>query len=116
MVKKESKKVLKNKPLTKQNDSTDGIDSVYVNLEELDEKVNSFIVSSDKRLGESYRNEKASVCNVCGKEGSRSNIRGHIEAKHIIGTSHACNFCSKILKTRDGLRTHVKKLHSEINC
>ena len=118
LVKEESKrdgKVPKNKPLAKPNESTDGIDRVSVDLEGLDEKVNSFIVSSDKRLGESYRNEKASVCNVCGKEGSRSNIRGHIEAKHIIGTRHTCNFCSKIIKTRDGLRTHMKKLHSEFN-
>ena len=118
LVKKESKKeckVQKNKPSADPNEATDGIDSVFVDPEGLAEKVNSFIATSEKRLGESYRNEKASVCNVCGKEGSKSNIKGHIEAKHIIGTRHTCNFCSKMIKTRDGLRTHVKKLHSGIN-
>ena len=113
LVKEESQK--DGKVPKKTNDTTDSVESVFVDLEELDEKINLFIGSSDKRLGESYRNEKASVCNVCGKEGSRSNIRGHIEAKHIVGTRHTCNFCSSVLKTRDGLRTHVKKLHSGIN-
>ena len=108
-------KAQKNKPLANQDEAIDGVDCVFVDLEGLDEKVNSFIVKSDKRLGETYHNEKANVCKVCGKEGSRSNIRGHIEAKHIIGIGHTCNVCNKIIKTRDGLRTHIKKLHSEIN-
>ena len=110
---KKGRKVQESKPLT--NLSEDGVDSLCVDMDELDEKVNSLIGSSDNRLGESYRNEKASVCSVCGKEGSRSNIRGHIEAKHITGISQTCNVCTKILKTRDGLRTHMKKSHSEIN-
>ena len=41
--------------------------------------------------------------------------RQHIEAKHIAGIGHPCTFCSRIIKTRDGLRTHVKKMHSETN-
>ena len=49
---------------------------------DLDEKINLFIGSSDKRLGESYRNEKASVCNVCGKEGPYKQMPRHVEAKH----------------------------------
>ena len=114
LVKEESKKAQKKKSVANPNEAIDGIDSVFVDLEGLDEKVNSLIGYSDKRLGESYQNMRASVCNVCGKEGSRSNIRGHIEAKHINGTGHTCNVCSRIIKTRDGLRTHIKNLHGEI--
>ena len=56
------------------NDGTDENGSVFVDLEHLDEKLNSMIGCSENRLSESYGKIRASVCKVCGKEGSKTNI------------------------------------------
>ena len=54
----------------------------------------------------------AYMCKVCGKEGQRSNIWNHIEAKH--ATSHAsytCDLCGKNSKSRNGLFLHKSVYH-----
>ena len=61
-----------------QNEATDDNGSVFVDLEHLDEKLNSMIGCSENRLSESYGKIRASVCKVCGKEGSKTNIRQYI--------------------------------------
>ena len=61
-----------------QNEATDENGSVFVGLEHLDEKLNSMIGCSENRLSESYGKIRASVCKVCGKEGSKTNIRQYI--------------------------------------
>ena len=61
-----------------QNEATDENGSVFVGLEHLDEKLNSMIGCSENRLSESYGKIRARVCKVCGKEGSKTNIRQYI--------------------------------------
>ena len=43
------------------------------------------------RIGE----ETTKVCKVCGKEGLATNVKQHIEAKHISGIMQTCDFCEK---------------------
>ena len=51
------------------------------------------------------------VCNVCGKEGQQTTIKGHIEAKHVGGITIPCNMCEKIFRTRPNLRAHKRNNH-----
>ena len=52
------------------------------------------------------------VCNMCGKEGQQTTIKGHIEAKHVGGITIPCNMCEKIFRTRPNLRAHKRNNHS----
>ena len=52
------------------------------------------------------------VCNICGKEGQQTTIKGHIEAKHVGGITIPCNMCEKIFRTRPNLRAHKRNNHS----
>jgi hypothetical protein len=49
-----------------------------VDLQGLDEMIESMITKSDSILGGNYGNTKATVCKVCGKEGIMSHIKDHI--------------------------------------
>ena len=52
------------------------------------------------------------ICNVCGKiVGHRTNMKHHIEAKHIEGVSHPCGNCGKLFGSRNSLGTHVYLYH-----
>ena len=77
-------------------------------LQQLDEQINAMSETSEKhstkRRGK--KDGKLRVCKVCGKEGPRTTIRNHIEAKHIIGVSHNCDLCGKISKTKNALGSH----------
>ena len=59
------------------------------------------------RIGE----ETTKVCKVCGKEGLATNIKQHIEAKHISGIMQTCDFCEQKFKTRESLRFHKSRYH-----
>ena len=104
-----------------ENNSSDVIDSNYsisetkivladqkvqIDLLELDEKIKSMMTSNDSLLSGGIG--KGRTCKVCGKEGHRRNIMDHIEANHIEGVSHPCNFCNKTFRSRPSLRTHKK--------
>ena len=53
-------------------------------------------------------------CKACGKMSKwRLSTVNHIETKHIKGLLHPCNHCSKVNKSRDGLRQHIAAKHSE---
>ena len=50
-------------------------------------------------------------CEVCGKEGINSELKSHIEAKHLEGVSLACNQCEKTFRSRASLRMHKSVIH-----
>ena len=78
VVKKESPKVdmvQEDHVVPDQNEAADENGGVFVDIEHLDEKLNSMIGCSENRLSESYGKIRARVCKVCGKEGSKTNIR-----------------------------------------
>ena len=64
------------------------------NLDELDERVMSMMGKSEKYVPNRGK-KRADVCKVCGKEGENTQIKDHIEAKHLEGIVINCNICDK---------------------
>ena len=60
----------------------------------LDEQIDSMVATTDK-IDPIRKNLKLVSCTACGKEGSRIDVKRHIEAKHIDGVSHNCEVCGK---------------------
>ena len=82
-------------------------------LEQLDETVKEMMDSSENMIQEGNRQRRAKTCKVCGKEGSFTNIKNHIEANHLEGVSVPCNHCYKIFRSRMALRHHISRSHRE---
>ena len=79
-------------------------------LEGVDQEVRSMMEKSKVSFDSAGR--AAIICKVCGKEGQRSNIWNHIEAKHITcEVSYACDKCGKGSKSRNGLFLHKSIYH-----
>ena len=77
--------------------------------QELDKTVKSLMQRNKDSLG-LYKH--AYVCNMCGKEGQQTTIKGHIEAKHLEGIIISCNMCKKLFRSRANLRAHKRNNHS----
>ena len=58
--------------------------------------------------------EKCYVCKVCGKEGQKPVIKGHIEANHLEGISIPCNLCDKTFRLRSSVIVHKDQHHKFI--
>ena len=80
----------------------------YGDMNELDEHIESMMGRGENIIQHGAKSKKACVCQVCGKEGLKWNIKDHIEANHIEGISIPCSFCEKSFRSRDSLRHHVK--------
>ena len=76
-------------------------------LDELEEKVKSMMEKSRNNLP--YRNEKANMCKVCGKEGQSGSIKDHIEANHLEGIIIPCNLCDKTFRSSNSYKQHKRK-------
>ena len=52
-------------------------------------------------------------CITCGKNlGVQiTNARNHVEANHIDSGGHSCDFCGKIYKTTNTLKSHISIKH-----
>ena len=91
--------------------------SIEISPQALDEKVISMMEKSQKLIPTGYhpngmpRQQKAYICKVCGKEGSRSHLKDHIEANHLEGISFTCDFCNKTFSARSYLEKHKNKFH-----
>ena len=60
------------------------------------------------------KNEGMWNCKVCGKKSAKKQmIKRHTET-HMEGVSHACHNCSKTFSTRNNLRIHISRIHSEL--
>ena len=78
---------------------------------ELDKMVNSLMEKSENYVSGQRKDGKrafASICKLCGKEGNGVDIKRHIEANHLEGTSLPCNFCENTFRSRQ--ETHKKTL------
>ena len=70
-----------------------------------------FLTPSLSENANPYQQGRARICKVCGKEGSWSDIKNHIEANHIAGISIPCGLCGKVSKTRNALIKHKSRHH-----
>ena len=77
-------------------------------FQELDDNIKSMITK--KKDGINFFH----ACIVCGKEGTYSQIKKHIETNHVVGVIIPCHFCKKVLKSRDALRQHKLTRHKEV--
>ena len=60
----------------------------------LDDQIDFMVAITDK-IDPIRKGLKLVSCSACGKEGSRIDVKRHIEAKHIAGISHNCELCEK---------------------
>ena len=71
----------------------------FGNFKVLDKKIKSMMSIGENMIRHGLKNRETSyVCQVCGKEGLKQNIKEHIEGKHIEGISIPCNICGKMLR------------------
>ena len=95
--------------------SFDGTLALNNSTQQLNIQIDALTVRSEKDAprnnGNGHSNGKLLVCKVCGKEGLRTTIRNHIEAKHINGVSHTCDVCGKSAKTKNSLASHKSIYH-----
>ena len=85
---------------TAQDNTTVLADSkVAIELNTLDVQIKSMMILGENVISNGTKSlVRASVCQVCGKEGLSVNIKAHIEANHIEGISHSCNICEKTFR------------------
>ena len=77
-------------------------------MKELDEQIETMMGQGENFIKHGASRIKAFICQVCGKEGLKWNIKDHIEANHLEGISIPCSFCEKSFRSRNSLRNHVK--------
>ena len=73
-------------------------------LHELDEQIKTMMVLGQNRTPDGKTT--ATVCQFCGKEGYKTQIRDHIEAHHVDGLVVPCNSCGKTYRSRNAMRGH----------
>jgi len=76
-------------------------------LERMVEKVKTMI-GIGQTMGVKQRNN---ACKVCGKESSYSNVRDHVETRHM-NLSLPCGTCNLTFKSRNNLKRHHKASHT----
>ena len=75
-------------------------------LQELDDQTISMMVRTS---GKSVCGNPMYKCTICGKEGEKSNLKKHMEFKHLEGISIPCNHCDKFFRSRLSLNQHASK-------
>ena len=81
-------------------------------LKQLNDEIETMITSTQQDVMKNGQYcGKLWACKVCGKEGLRTTIRNHVEAKHITGVTHTCKICGKVLKTKNTLAWHMSRIH-----
>ena len=76
----------------------------YGELQYLDERIKSMMIIGENMTPDGKQNVAA--CQVCGKEGYRTQIRDHIEANHVDGVVVPSNLCENTLRSQNALRKH----------
>ena len=93
-------------------------DTVVVPVQEISGDMTDLDVQIDTMMepgGRDKNNLKAHVCKVCGKAGTPTCIKRHIEANHLEGISIPCNLCEKNVRSRHALRQHRSRYHASTN-
>ena len=86
-----------------------------IDAAEYKEKLQSMMEKSEKTYLNGARRAFYKICKVCGKEGTGTNIKGHIETNHLQGVSIPCNSCDEMFVTRNSLKQHKSTAHGGNN-
>ena len=81
-------------------------------MNERDEKIQAMMYKGENEIRCGNKIILPYVCKVCGKQEKKSNIKSHIEAKHLEDISIPCNVCEKTFKNRDSLKNHNYRSHT----
>ena len=86
-------------------------------MTDFDQQIDTMIARGEHMIeGLQKRLIKAFVCQVCGKEaGQKVHMKDHIEAHHLKGISIPCNLCEKTFRSRNSLRRHNSRSHTNSN-
>ena len=85
---------------------------VNADVQQVDDEVKSMMEVSDNTIITGNQKRRVFTCKVCGKEGTWTNMKQHIEANHIISdVDHSCDICGKSSRSRNGLRFHKAREH-----
>merc|ERR1712129_271347 len=100
---------------TNQDESMEGTvavtdDTVAADLQDLEGQINSMMDMGETFMAGNHK-RVARICTVCGKQGADTDIKRHIESKHITGVSHTCTICGKVARSTNGLRLHMSAYH-----
>ena len=79
---------------------------------DLNQKLKSMMKFSENYVP-GRRNERARICNICGKEDNLTNMKVHIEANHLNRPTIPCQVCGKVFKTGNSLRVHHSIFHKQ---
>ena len=75
-------------------------------MESLNQQVKSMMTFSENANTNKREDGRARICKMCGKEGSWTAIRNHIEVHHIAGISIPCGLCGQVFSSRNALAQH----------
>lgn len=54
-------------------------------------------------------------CTECGYQSKSTNVKYHVEAKHMVSSGYNCSECGDFLKTRNLLNKHLSLMHRNRN-
>ena len=80
-------------------------------LLEYEQQTNSMMEKTTKKMQRSGEMKLIYICKVCGKEGENSNIKSHIQTRHIEGARIPCNLCQKTFRSNSALAVHKWRKH-----
>ena len=83
--------------------------TLFLDMKKLVERIETMMCQGENLIRQGPSMTKAYVCQVCGKEDKKSNIKNHIEAHHLEGFSILCKICGKTFMIRQCLRNHALK-------
>ena len=80
-------------------------------LLEYEQQTNSMMEKTSKKMQRNGEMKLIYICKVCGKEGENSNIKSHIQTRHIEGACIPCNLCQKTFRSNSALSVHKWRKH-----
>ena len=76
------------------------------------EELDQFLADNSSRYNDPVQKSNYWMCNFCNKSCiNLSDVKKHIEAKHVILPPLICEICQKPYKTRESLRKHQIQSH-----
>ena len=84
-------------------------DHVIIEIEQFKK---SFVDLDDVINSQMVKNLDVWMCNVCQYQSSKkSNVRSHVEAKHVISNGFNCQYCGEFCPNRKALKNHIDRKH-----